>query len=287
MRARMLRSLCRAALVAALVLSCSSSKSGDPGASSSGDTPPDPSGGAASADANPNSPELFSKQIAHVYVEVAYVPGAEPYVGAQGDFADIWSLFMTNADAIFDGKKDVKIATTLAGMNKLDDVAAGDMSKQDLLDLASTHRKFATNLDTQTQAYWLVFVNGSLKDDPTVTGVSLGGTGILAVFKPTYASYFTKKSPVAQMIEQISVIHQFGHAVGWVNHGVPIAAGNQQHEDGAHAAHCTNTHCAMTFGFESANGIAGFVAGFPVSDHSVLYDQECLSDVRILENSQL
>ncbi len=277
----------RAALVFAFLLSCSSSSSA-PSGSSPGDTP----GGGSGTDANPNSAQLFSKQIAHVFVEVAYVPGAEPYVGAQYDFGDIWTLFKTNADAVFDGKKNVVVATALSGMEKLGDVAAGDMSKQNLVDLASTHRKYQTDLGSQTQAYWLVFVNGHFVGDdgtpqPDVTGVSVGDTGIVAVFKPAYASYFNAKSPVAQIIEQISVIHQFGHAVGWVNHGVPIAQANQPHEDTAHAGHCTNAHCAMAFSFESAKGIASFVGSLPVSATSVLYDQECLSDVRILESSQL
>jgi hypothetical protein len=283
MRAAMLRRAAILAAVLALSCSCSSPPSTDPGAASPGDTPPDPSQNAAPAD--PNSPQLFSKQIAHVVVEVAYVPGAEPYVGTQGDFLDIWSLFKSNANAVFDGKKDVKVATQLSGMTKLDDVPAGDLGKQDLLDLAASHRKFTTSLDTQTEAYFLVFVNGHLKEDATVSGVSLGGSGVLAVFKPAYTGYFDKKNDVAQMIEQISVIHQFGHAVGWVNHGVPIAQANQQHEDGAHTGHCTNKQCAMSWSFESAAGIAAFIGAFPVSDHSVLYDQECLSDVRILENS--
>ncbi len=276
----------RAALLAAFLLSCSSSTSTpDPGASS-GDPGSDPTA------ANPNSPQLFSKAIAHVNVEVAYVPGAEPYVGTQGDFADIWDLFKSNSGAVFDGKKDIKLPTQLSAMTKLSDVAAGDMSKQDLLDLATSHRKSTTNVDAQTEAYFVVFVNGHLKGDdgtpqPDATGISIADSGVIGIFKPSYTGYFNKKSPVAQMIEQIAVIHQFGHAIGWVNHGVPIAAANQQHEDAAHAGHCTNKQCAMTYAFESAKGIAAFIGNFPVSDHSVLYDQECLSDVRILENSQL
>jgi hypothetical protein len=275
----------RAVLLAAFVLSCSSSSSTpDPGASSGGDPNADPQA------QNPNSPQLFSKQIAHVAIEVAYVPGAEPYVGTQGDFGDIWSLFKSNAGAVFDGKKDVKLPTTLAGMDKLADVPAGDMSKQDLLDLATSHRKNASNADAQLQAYYVVFVNGHLKgDDGTpqtdVTGVSIGDSGVIGIFKPAYTGYFNKKSPVAQMIEQIAVIHQFGHAIGWVNHGVPIAAANQQHEDGAHSGHCTNKQCAMTWAFESAKGIATFIGNFPVSEQSVLYELVCLSDVRILESS--
>lgn len=272
----------RAVVLAAFVLSCSSSSStpdpgspsGDPG---TGDTPP----------GEPDSKVLFSKSITKVFVEVAYQPGAEPYVGAQNDFADIWSMFKTNANAVFDGKKTLKIATTLAGMEKLD-FPAGDMSKADLQALADSHRKYGS--DATTEGYYLVFLNGHFKsDDGTVqtdvTGTSIPDKGIIAVFKPAYAPYFNKKQAVAQMMEQITVIHQFGHNVGWVNHGVPIADANQKHEDGAHAGHCTNKQCAMSFGFESAKGIGEFIGNFPVSDHSVLYDQECLSDVRIYENN--
>lgn len=278
----MLRRTLRAVLAATILLSCSSSSSSSPSSSSSGS-----SGG---AEAKPNGAQLFSKAIKHVVFEIDYVPGAEPYVGAQNDFADIWSLFNANALAVFNGNKDIVLPTTLAQMGKLSDVAAGDMSKQEILDLASSHRQSTTDLGAQTQAYFIVFVNGYLKGDDgspqqDTLGASIGDSGVIAVFKPVYTSYFNKKSPVAQLIEQFAVTHYFGHAVGFVNNGVPLADGNA-HQDTANGSHCTNKQCAMAFAFESPKGVADFISAHPVSSQTVVIGQECLSDARILENNQ-
>jgi len=270
------------ALAALVFFSCSSSDTSSASSSSSGSS-------GSTEPAKPNGAQLFSKAIQHVVFEIDYVPGAEPYVGAAGDFQDVWSLFRANALAVFDGKKDLALPTTLAKMGKLSDVAAGDMSTQEILDVASSHRQSTTDLASQTETYFIVFVNGNLKGDDgtpdtTALGVSIADSGVVAIFKPTYTKYFNSKSPTAQLVEQFALVHYFGHAVGFVNNGVPLAKGNEAHFDAANGAHCTNKQCAMNAAFETAKGATDFFANFPVSSETVLFGQECLSDARILEN---
>jgi hypothetical protein len=272
------------ALAAAVLLSCSSSGGSSTSSSSS-------SGSSGSAQpGEPNGPQLFSSAVEHVVIETAYVPGAEPYVGKQGDFADIWSLFRANALTVFDGKKDVTLPTTLPMMEKLDDVPAGDMSKEQILELAASHRQITTDLDSKTQAFYVVFVNGRLLGDDgapedDTLGASIDDSGVIAIFKPTYTPYFSKKNAGAQVIEQLAVTHYFGHAVGFVNNGVPLAPGNESHQDTANGSHCTNKQCAMSVAFETPEGAADFIGKFPVGSETVVIGQECLSDARILENT--
>lgn len=280
----MLRRTLYAVLAASIFLSCSSSSSSS--SSSSG-----ASGSSGGTAAKPNGAQLFSNAIKHVVIEVDYVPGAEPYTGTQNDFQDIWSLFNANALAVFNGAKDITLPTTLPKMGKLSDVPAGDMSKQEILDLANAHRQSTTDTASQTQAFFIVFVNGFLKNDEgtpqdKTLGVSIADSGVIAVFKPVYTSYFNKKSPVAQLMEQFAVTHFFGHAVGFVNNGVPIAAANTAHEDPENPGHCTNKQCAMAWPFETPEGVADFITNHPVSAQTVIIGQECLSDARILENGQ-
>jgi hypothetical protein len=272
----------RAFCAALLFLSCSSSGGSSSSSSSSGSS-------GSTEPAKPNGPQLFSKAITKVVIEVDFVPGAEPYTGAAGDFPDIWSVFHANVLAVFDGKKDVTLPTTLGKMGQLSDVPAGDLSKQELLDLAESHRGSTSDVANHLQSYFIVFVNGHLKnDDGTVDdatlGVSIADSGVIAIFKPAYTSYFNKKSPTAELIEQLALTHYFGHAVGFVNNGVPLAKGNEAHFDSANGSHCTNKQCAMSAAFETAKGPTDYISKLPVSSDTIVLGQECLSDARILEN---
>src|SRR5687767_11516197 len=52
----------------------------------------------------PAPPVLFAPTTKRVVVEIDYAPGAEPFEGSSGTYADPWKLFRDNANAIFDRK---------------------------------------------------------------------------------------------------------------------------------------------------------------------------------------
>lgn len=271
----------RAALLGcvALFLSCSSKETTSSSASSSG------ASGTTPPNAQPPVTTLFSKAIESVTVEIAYAAGAEPYAGTLKDFGDPWSLFRVNALSVFDGKKKVTVPTTLARMAKLEDVPAKNFTNKDLLDLAAAHRTEPQYANAV--AFYVVFVNGYWVDDAAavrkdILGVSIADTGVIGMFKPAIAS--AGNSP-PQLVEQLTLIHHFGHAVGFVDNGVPVEAGNRAHVDPENAHHCTNKQCAMSFATETPAGASAF-AGTVRSPQAVLIGQECLSDARILENKQ-
>ncbi|HSO32315.1 MAG TPA: hypothetical protein VLT33_07365 [Labilithrix sp.] len=254
------------------VLSCSSTETKSSSASSSGtpDTPPS---------TQPPVTTLFTKEIQAVKIEIDYAPGAEPFQGDVKKFGDPWSLLRTNALAIFDGKKTVSFPTTLAKMEKLDDVAAKNFSNADLVAVAAAHR---TDLQySNVVSFYVVFVDGYWLDEagterPDILGVSVGDTGIIGIFKKAIASPF---------VEQLTLIHQLGHAVGFVDNGVPVGAANRAHVDTANGHHCTNKQCAMSFANETVTGATAYASEFIRSPEAVLIGQECLSDARILENT--
>lgn len=80
-------------------------------------------------------------------------------------------------------------------------------------------------------------------------------------------------------IEQATLIHEFGHAIGLVNNGVPLAS---QHQDTAHGAHCTNDRCVMFWQVEGANDAAQFVRDAVIGNDTILWGDECLMDVDTL-----
>ncbi len=88
-------------------------------------------------------------------------------------------------------------------------------------------------MSTQTRrSYYLLFLNGLFDDDgsgkgnPNILGVSLGDTGVIAIFKPvidgTRQTALDTETP--KLVEQLTLIHEFGHAAGLVDNGMPMAS---------------------------------------------------------------
>jgi len=271
------RRAARVAVVASFLLSCSSEKTTPTSSSSSGGTAP----------AKPDANKLFAASVKNVVVEVDYGPGAEPYAGNLKNFGPVWNLFRGNALAIFDGKKTVSYPDALSKMEKLDDLAAKSYSSKELLAVAAAHRSEASSADTA--AFYILFVDGHWVDDAgaeqkDVTGVSIGDSGVVAIFKPA-VNAAGGASP--ELVEQLVLIHFFGHAVGFVDNGVTVADSNKAHIDTADGRHCTNTKCAMNAAVESPSGAASYAKTLIRGPEAVLLGQECLSDARLLETKLL
>ena len=263
-------------------LSCSSEEPG----TSSGATVD--AGGPPSTQPPPTT--LFSKSITSVTIEIDYAPGAEPYQGTLKDFGDPWALFKGNSLAIFDGKKAVSFPKTLDKMEKLGDVEAKNYSSKDILAIAAAHRTEPQYTDAVS--FYVVFVDGYWIDDAGTEqkeqlGVSIGDTGVIAIFKPAVKTPVVNPTPPPQFIEQLALIHLLGHAVGFVDNGVPVGEANRAHVDTENVHHCTNKQCAMSFEIESAKGAAAYAKQYIRSGEAVLIGQECLSDARLLESKQL
>lgn len=233
---------------------------------------------------------LFSPAITSVTIEVDYAPGAEPYVGTVKDFGDPWELFNANVLALFEGKKAVEFPRTLAKMEKLDDVDGATFTTQEVLDIAAAHRTEPQYSDAV--AFYIVFLPGIYVDDegneqPKTLGLSIGNTGVVALFKPAIKTPVGNPTAPPQFVEQLALVHFLGHAVGFVDNGVPVGENNRAHVDLDNPHHCTNTQCAMHVGIESVSGAVAFAKTLIRSSQAVLIGQECLSDARILESSQL
>jgi hypothetical protein len=263
-------------------LSCSSSTtSGSNGSSGS-------SGGPVST--QPPVTTLFAPAVTSVTIEIDYAAGAEPYVGMVKDFGDPWDLFQANVLAIFDGKKTVSFPRTLAKMERLDDVPAKNFSNKDLLDVATAHRTEAQYSDAV--AFYVVFVNGYWLDETgaerkDILGVSVPNSGVIGIFKPAISTPIASKIPPPQFVEQLTLIHQLSHAIGFVDNGIPVGDSNKAHVDTDNLHHCTNKQCALSFNNESATGANTYASTYIRSSGAVLIGQECLSDARLLENKLL
>lgn len=239
-------------------------------------------GGGTGDDGGSDGPPPFDAAITRIVVEVDYADGAEPYTGSIVAFGDTWDLTRTNLDRLFAGKRDLTVPSSLADMQAIGPVADGALTSSEILALAAAHRDMPSAGDTVS--YYVVFVDSRFDDgsgpSDSVLGVSIGDTGVIAMFKPVIASSATPLFPnLEKFVEQSVLVHELGHGVGLVNNGVPLTSA---HQDSAHGAHCTSDSCVMYWQNEGVSDAAAFARQYVTSGTTILFGAECLADVDAL-----
>lgn len=240
-------------------------------------------GGTGGGGAQPDTKSLFGPEIDTIQLEVDYATGAEPYTGDVGSFGDLWGLFESNAEALFAGRgKTFVVPRTLGEMQAIGDVGPGPYDGDAILAIARDHRDAASGGGVAT--FYVIWLDGYYEENGAerrdVLGVSLGDTGVIAMFKPVIEG--TALGPldaIEKYVEQATLIHEFGHAVGLVDTGVPLASA---HHDDEHPAHCTNQDCIMYFQVEGASGVVAFVQQWLTTGDTTLFGAECLGDTAAL-----
>ncbi len=242
-------------------------------------TPPT-GGSTGGAAGQPTPAEVYGASIKHIVIEVDYASGSAPYTGNIVLFGDTWGLFKTNAERLFLGSdKTLDIPTELTQMEELSGVTGTEWKGQAIVDVATAHRDQLSSGDTAT--YYFVWLPGYYHDGEKlrtdVLGVSLGWTGIVAMFKDVIAS--TGVAPgddVERYVEQATLVHEFGHAIGLVNNGLGLTT---THQDEPHGAHCSNQDCIMFYAIEGTSGAIEFVSKSVKGQDSLLFAGDCLADV--------
>lgn len=232
-------------------------------------------------DGPPGLRGVFDPAVTEVQIEIDYEPGAEPFTGNVIGFGDTFAITRTNINRIFAGRKTLTLPTTLAAMENIGDVADEQLTVDDLLTLAAAHRSGADSATRKT--YYVIFVSGYFTDgngpNAGVLGVSIGDTGVLAMFKDVIDSTNVPATNVSRFVEQTTLVHELGHAIGLVDNGVAVTS---PHNDTVHGAHCTNDQCVMYWLNEGASDMAAYVQRSVLAGDTVLFDAACLADVDAL-----
>ncbi len=219
--------------------------------------------------------KIYARATTTIAIEVDYQTGAEPYTGTLLSM-DTWNIFLVNANALFKSQKTLKVPTTLAEMQVLSGISGTSFTTQQVLDIASLHRDQADTADRAT--FYIVFLNGLFHDGQMVRndvlGVSIGATRVIAMFKPVISGAAALPN-VRKFVEQSTLVHEFGHAVGLVNNGVAMVS---PHQDSAHGAHDQNTACVMYYANEGASDAAQFAQRYITTGNEVIFDSACLAD---------
>jgi hypothetical protein len=253
------------ALFAMFTMACAADLSG-PGATTSGGGPPTFTG------------RLWSRAVRRIVVEVDYGPNATPYTGGVPVIGDVWTVFRANATRLFQGTgKELVIPNTLAQMERID-VASRDFTVPDLVSLA--RRTLDTPPTPDTMVFHVLILDGWYRDASgrrtDLLGGHLDGTGVIVLFRPVIDS--TRASGlgyIPKVVEQTTLVHEFGHAVGMVGNGVAALSGSLDPE---HRHHCMSAHCVMNAWYEGAPAAMSFVERYAMTRDPILFGAECLAD---------
>jgi predicted Zn-dependent protease len=228
----------------------------------------------------PSPAELYQTQIDQLVVEVDYAVGAEPYVMGRPINVDPWSIFQANVAGLFSGTgKVLSIPSRLEQMEAISTLHDGEYTTESILAIAQAHRGQKNSATVAT--FYVLFLPGYYNDGTqlrtNVLGVSLANTGVIAMFKPVIESSAATNDTVRVFVEQSTLVHEFGHAVGLVNNGI---AATSPHHDSTHGAHCTNRDCVMHYLNEGTRDLMTFIQRANMTQSLVLYGQECLDDAQ-------
>lgn len=223
--------------------------------------------------------QFYFTQMNHLKMQVAYEPGAEPYTGTTPGGLNYWDILEQNLAAVFQGRSVVfSIPKSLPAMTALPSQNKNVWTPSDAVALASQHQ--TPNTDSSTGAFFVAFVKGYAADsggnpNPNVIGFSVTGTTTILMFKDVIKSTGGALAIVPKYVEQSTLVHEMGHAVGFVNNGLPTTS---NHHDSPHGAHCSNSNCVMHYLNEGASDMKTFVQQYITSGSTVMFGNECLAD---------
>lgn len=235
-------------------------------------------------DGGPDPDGPFAASVDTVRIEIDFETGEAPYTGPILGFGDTFDVAVANVGRLFAGTRAVELPTTTAQMQDVGAIDDDEHTTSDLLALAEQHRDLADDIAGGVKTYYVVFVGGVFADGdgprPGVLGVSIGDTGVIAMFKDVIESTDVPALPnVVRFVEQSTLVHELAHAIGLVDNGVPMAA---DHKDDAHGAHCDADSCVMYWLNEGASDAATFAGQYVTSGDAILFDDACLADVDAL-----
>lgn len=237
---------------------------------------------------------LFGPTVSRMVIEVDYHQGGEPYTEIEGSSSSPWTLFDLNINKLFSvTPRDIEIPSTLDAMENIGVSPIRDLTVDDLLSLVAEHRNTPDSRDIPS--FYVLFANGYFYDDDArqdnVLGLSIGDTSTVVMFKPVIRKTAPDlEGPADDLIrmfaEQMTLIHEFGHAVGLVDNGLTLTSA---HHDDEHGKHCTNKKCVMYYLNEGARDLIQFARDLDVclaqadtpeqaADCRVVFGQECFED---------
>ncbi len=227
-----------------------------------------------------DNPKFFFGTMTAMDIDISYETGADPFASNK------WTLLKLNLEALFRDrpiKPTITLPTASDQMTNIPSQGKTAWTLYDILDLEKTYR--SRKSDGATGRFWVVFLKGYLEKDgapnPAVIGVSITGTTVIAMFKDVIESTgVSATGQVPRFVEQSTIVHEIGHALGLVANGVTLQSA---HHDAANGAHCTNPNCVMYYLNEGRDSLKRFREQLRDTEDPVIFGAECLEDAKLFK----
>lgn len=238
---------------------------------------------------SPATPKNYFSKSEEVTVEVYYETGAQPYDGTfSSGTRDLWEILEENLSSIFQYRTQMPTLHVPMTIAEMTEVADSNSTGWTIDEMLSYHKSHKGPNPTETHArFYFYFVRGLFENNdgqtqPQVIGLNITNTPVLFIFKDVIRNTATSLPPVLgdvtrRFVEQSTLVHEMGHALGLVNNGVPM---HEDHQDVAHGAHTLNPDCVMYYLNEGASDMADFVQELIASGSVILWGPEVLADVQ-------
>lgn len=202
---------------------------------------------------------LSNTKYKSLIVEVNYMKGYEPTQQALNNLEELLEERLNKSSGITMTSKEIP--------------AVGKQSYNitDINNIENMYRKTYPALNVLS-AYFL-FVDGAYyldENNSKVLGVAHNQTSV-AIFEETIQDYSGGVTqPSTSALESAVINHEFGHLLGLVNNGTPMA---NNHQDSNHGHHCNNSSCLMYYTAETSDIVANLVGnGIPELDSNCIAD---------------
>jgi hypothetical protein len=230
---------------------------------------------------NPQKSSAVKQDVSSFYkaseirVKVFYEIGAEPYI-SDSHYVKYWTILEQNLTALFTGRPTEPQITVPKTLNEMTSMPASGHLKWTTSEVIQLSQKMHPQPD---ESFKIFFLNGRASDGDGIIGFHINGTKIIAIFKDVIRSTGNNEpmQSVPKYVEQATLVHEMGHALGLVNNGVPM---QENHHDSAHGAHCTNRKCVMYWANEGASSLAQFAREVALTGSIVMFGDKCLKDTR-------
>ena len=219
----------------------------------------------------------FSPDVNEFSIDVIYEQGAEPYTGSLNlSVSDTWEVTRRSFTDLFQhhSGRSISVPSLLDQMTEIENNDITNWTVSELVELGQAVAPVL--VDNQQVRPVIIFVNGMLGERDSVLGVHISNTHYAFVFKDIVRSVGGNDT-TQKYIEQATVIHEIGHAIGLVNNGVPMSS---NHEDTERPHHTINSDGVMYWAVESGTGTLEFVTDLILGNRTSLFGPESLLDAQ-------
>ncbi|TGL58199.1 hypothetical protein EHQ58_12535 [Leptospira ognonensis] len=222
-------------------------------------------------------------------LQVLYESGAEPYTGsftnpATATTKTVWGILEDNLIEIFSNRGQSVSFTIPNSTSNMDTITSQNKTNwtiTELLNLAKTYRKATSSADTGR--FFVAFLNGydneNGESNQNTIGINITGTPYLFIFKPVITAFTAGVATTATRVyvEQSTLIHEMGHALGLVNKGVSLSS---SHQDTSNGKHCSNSTCVMYYANTGTSALVTFLQTYLQSESNIMFKSDSLTDIK-------